>query len=110
MRKANAGLARASQLPQSPDFSRIASKFSRPALKNKIKLKRKLSQRLPTQMKQLITQVKNLSLAAKRSTCHRSFLDGTVVDHTCQSVVSRMQTITPEEMGVECAGECPYHF
>lgn len=61
-------------------------------------------------MKHLISEVKNLSLAAKRSTCHRSFLDGTITDPTCLSMVNRMQTIRPEEMGVDCQGECPYHF
>lgn len=25
-------------------------------------------------------------------------------------MVNRMQTITAEEMGVDCEGECPYHF
>ena len=61
-------------------------------------------------MQNLIKSVKNLSLAAKRSTCHRSFLDGTITDPACQSMVEKMQSMTPEEMGIECQGECPYHF
>ncbi len=61
-------------------------------------------------MRSLIHSVKDLSLKAKQSTCHRSFLDGTMVDPACQSLVNRMAAMTPQEMGVECEGECPYHF
>ena len=39
-----------------------------------------------TRMKQLISQVKELSLKAKRSSCHRSFLDGTMLDPNCQAL------------------------
>lgn len=61
-------------------------------------------------MQSLITSVRDLSLKASRSACHRSFLNGTITDPSCQSMVQRMQSITPQELGVECEGECPYHF
>ena len=61
-------------------------------------------------MRSLINSVKDLSLKAKHSPCHRSFLDGTITDPGCQSMTSRMTALTPECLGVECLGECPYHF
>ena len=63
-------------------------------------------------MRSLIHSVKDLSLAAKRSPCHRSFLDGTIADPSCQSMVNRMSAITPLDMGIEneLDGTCPYHF
>lgn len=61
-------------------------------------------------MRQLITSVKELSLKAKQSTCHRSFLDGTLTDPACQALATRMQTIKPEQLGIENMAECPYHF
>lgn len=53
-------------------------------------------------MRQLITSVKELSLKAKQSTCHRSFLDGTITNPSCQSMVTRMTSIRPEDLGIEC--------
>ena len=61
-------------------------------------------------MKQLISNVKELSLKAKRSPCHRSFLDGTLRDPNCQQLAKRMGSLTPEQMGIQCEGDCPYHF
>lgn len=61
-------------------------------------------------MKSLITAVKELSLKAKQSPCHRSFLDGTMTDPSCQGLVNLMQRIKPEQLGIECTNHCPYHF
>ena len=61
-------------------------------------------------MQNLIHSVKELSLTAKKSTCIRSFLDGTITNPSCQQLVKSMNSMTPEQMGITCEGECPYHF
>jgi len=60
-------------------------------------------------MKPLIEKVQKLSLAAKHSTCQKSFLNNTVRDIDCQSMVQKMTNITPEMLGVT-SREDPYHF
>ena len=61
-------------------------------------------------MQNLIHSVKELSLTAKHSTCMRSFLDGTVKNPSCQDLIKKMNSMTPEQMGITCEGDCPYHF
>ena len=61
-------------------------------------------------MQQLIQKVQQLTLAAKRSPCHRSWADGAMHDPSCLHMVNKMSAISPYEMGCEHEVECPYHF
>lgn len=60
-------------------------------------------------MRKLIDNAKNLSLHASKATCYRSFLNSTMTDPACQSLVNQMDSISLDQLGITGADD-PHYF